>query len=224
MTGISYHHWKKRPWLPWPLLPLLIVSSAPELILQLSDHGIIGPVYLRPIAYALGAFNSGLVTNHGPVFPGQSLLMFVTYAFLHTGLSHLIINMIGLVWLARQVLTFRTPETFLTLYLLSAVGAAEIFALTGPAHGVMVGASGALFGLLGVFMVDSGLLASRGAASSRMVSQIVRVLLTTIVLILFDLGSRSILGTPIAWQAHAGGFLTGALIALFIPPRSNLRI
>ena len=224
MTDKSSHRRNERPWLPWPLLPLLVVCCLPELILQLSDRGIIEPSYLRSLAYALGAFNTGLVVNHSPVFPAQSLTIFVTYAFLHTGLSHLLINMTGLVWLGCQVLIYRTPETFLTLCLLSAVGAAEIFALSGPANGSMVGASGALFGLLGVFVIDSGLLAPGGASPPRLMPKIAHILLVTVALMLFDLGSRALLGTPVAWQAHAGGFLIGALIALFFPPRNHLQM
>ena len=86
--------------LPWPLMLLLALNVIPELIFQLTDHGIIGPPWLRPLAYAFGAFQHDLVKN-GTFFLGQPLTMFFTYGLLHTGIAHLTINMIGLVWLGR---------------------------------------------------------------------------------------------------------------------------
>ena len=165
-----------------------------------------------------GAFHPDILSTHGPLFAGQSLSMFLTYGILHTGLSHLVINMIGLVWLGRLTLEHRTAETFLIFYMLSTIGAAEMFALFGPTNSTMAGASGALFGLLGIYLVDSGLLLG-ALPSDRLGPQIARVVLVMGVLILGDLGSRLMLGSPVAWQAHAGGFLTGALSALIAPPR-----
>lgn len=208
--------------LPWPVLVLLILCVVPELVLQLADRGVIGPPYLRAIAYRFGAFQPDLVATHGEAYPGQTLAMFVTYGFLHTGLFHLTVNMIGLVWLGRMVLEKRSPETFLTLYLLSTIGAAEVFALIGTSGETVVGASGALFGLLGVYSVDHGLLL-HDAAAHRLWPRISRVLVMTLAVILSDIGSRLLLGTPVAWEAHAGGFLTGALAALAAPPRGLAR-
>ena len=198
------------------MLLLLALCILPELIFQLADRGLLDPPNLRALAYSLGAFQPGLFLGHGPVFTGQSLTMFLTYSVLHTGLIHLAINMIGLVWLGRLTLEYRVPETFLTFYLISSVGAAEVFALIGPKGGTMVGASGALFGLLGVLLVDSGVLQGT-ASSNRVAPQIVHILFATLVLALADVGSSIVMASPVAWHAHAGGFLTGAFIALIYP-------
>ena len=205
--------------LPWPLMLLLALNVIPELIFQLTDHGIIGPPWLRPLAYAFGAFQHDLVKN-GTFFLGQPLTMFFTYGLLHTGIAHLTINMIGLVWLGRLGLEYRTSETFLTFYLIATIGAAEMFALIGPDGGSMVGASGALFGLMGLYLVDSGLLAPRMSAWH---SLIARIALATVLLIVSDIFSSFLLGSSIAWEAHAGGFLTGAALALIFPPRKDQR-
>jgi len=202
-----------HPAFPGILILLLVANILPELLLQLADHGLIEPVWLRPLVYQLGTFQRDL-TSTGPLFPGQTLLMFFTYGFIHTGLLHLMVNMIGLVWLGRMILSYRTTGTFVIFYLISLVGAAEVFAVIGPPQGVIAGASGALFGLLGVYVVDSGLLAARGAAP-----QIMRLMLATLVLALSDLVTQQLTGSAVAWQAHAGGFLTGALVALAAPPR-----
>ena len=212
-----------RPVLHLALIVLLALNILPELLFQLSDRGLAGlPVLLRPLAYALGAFRPDLMSGIGPIFPGQSLTIFFTYGFLHIGLWHLAANMLGLVWLGRLILSYRTPETFVTFYLMSMIGAAECVALI-QSGGAVVGASGALFGLFGVYAMDQGLFAPRGGQSHPVLAQLARLALATLALVLSDVGSQILLGSPVAWQAHAGGFVTGALVAYFAPPRHARR-
>lgn len=210
---------------------LLVLNILPEVVLQLSDHGYLAglfegplgsPGLLRNLAYLFGSFQPDLVADKGELYPGHTLMMFISYCVLHTGPLHLAINMVGLVWLGSLVLEQRRVETFLSLYVLSAIGAAESFALIGPEGGQMVGASGALFGLLGAYLVDSGLMMPRNTANPPLRARVLRVFLITVALILSDLGSRALLGTPVAWEAHAGGFLTGAFMALAAPARLSL--
>lgn len=211
-----------QPLLPWVLALLLAANILPEVILQLADRGVIEPRWLRLLVYRLATFQRDLIATGGPVYPGQTLAMFFTYGFVHTGLGHLAINMTGLVWLGRAILRWRTTGTFVILYLMGMVGAAEAFALIGPAGGAIAGASGALFGLLGVYVVDSGLMSSetvQGQPKASLLGPVARVGLATVGLALADLASQQILGSAVAWQAHAGGFLTGALMALAAPPR-----
>lgn len=204
------------PLTPWPVVILLALNILPELILQLADAGLLGPPWLRHAAYALGAFDPGLVAREAAIFPGQSLTMFFSYGVLHTGAMHLAINMIALLWLGRLVLLHRTGETFLTFYLIASIAAAQVFALLGSPGATMVGASGSLFGLMGLYAVDSGLL-------SRRPGLIGRIFGATLLLIMADLAGNLLLGTAVAWQAHAGGFLTGAALAMIYPPRQNRR-
>lgn len=217
----SDDHSRRPPGLPWPLLVLLVLNILPELAFQLADRGVLLPVWLRPLAYALGSFQPDLLAGPGPVFGGQSLSMFLSYGFLHTGAWHLLVNMLALVWLGRVILSYRSTETFLTLYVMSMIGAAEVFALISTG-GPVVGASGALFGLFGVYAVDQGLFAPQGSSSRQVLPQIGRLALATGVLVLSDVASQVLLGSPVAWQAHAGGFLTGAVLALLSPPRGML--
>ena len=84
----------------WVLLALCIL---PELVFQLNDLGLLGPAGLREVAFSVGSFQSDLVSGGRSLFPGQPFTMFLTYMFLHTGLSHLAVNMIGLIWLWRLV-------------------------------------------------------------------------------------------------------------------------
>jgi membrane associated rhomboid family serine protease len=209
--------------LPVVVLVLLLLNILPELTFQLSDHGILGaPGLWRHMGYLFGAFQPDLVGQQGELYPGQTLGMFLSYCVLHTNLFHLTINMMGLIWLGDMVLERRQSETFVMIYILSAIGAAEAFALLGPEGKPMVGASGALFGLLGAYLVDSGLLMPRHSANPPLKARVLRVFLITLALVLCDTASRALLGTPVAWEAHAGGFLTGAFVAMAAPARGNL--
>ncbi|MBU2360303.1 MAG: rhomboid family intramembrane serine protease [Alphaproteobacteria bacterium] len=205
-----------RSWLPFSIAVLLGLCVGPEMLLQLTDHGLLGPQTLRAVVFRYGAFQSDLVSGGKVLFAGQSFTMFGTYMFLHTGLQHLAVNMIGLVWLWRLILDRRTPTDAALLYLMSGVGAALVFALCGPQHTAMVGASGALFGLLGVYGVDSRLFWS-DAGRTGLIQKVVRLVAIAAILVLSDLVSRVAIGTSVAWQAHTGGFLTGAFAALIWP-------
>jgi membrane associated rhomboid family serine protease len=196
---------------------LLTLNIVPELILQLSDRGVIEPAYLRPLTYFFGSLQPDFLAEAGPIYFGQNLITFLTYGFLHTGFLHLVVNMIGLVWLGRIILSYRTTETFVIVYLMSMVGAGEAFVLIGPEGGSLVGASGALFGLLGLYAVDNKLIPS-GAEQGAAV-KLLWLVGATVTLGLADVFSQYVIGIPAAWQAHSGGFLTGALIALISPPR-----
>lgn len=207
-----------RPWLPFSIALLLILCVGPELFFQVTDRSVLGPYGLRDTVFRYGAFQSDLVSGGKVLFPGQSFVMFVTYMFLHTGLQHLVVNMIGLIWLWRLILDQRTAGDAALLYLMSGVGAALVFALFGPQHTAMVGASGALFGLLGVYGVDSRLFWS-GAGRTGLARKVGRLMVIAAVLVLSDLVSRVAIGTSVAWQAHTGGFLSGAFAALIWPRR-----
>jgi len=98
---------------------------------------------------------------------------------------------------------------FLAVYLLSAVGGSVLFYYLAPPDQPALGASGAIFGLFGAwFMVSRRLhLDSRGI----------------VMLIAINLVLSFVYGSTIAWQAHVGGLITGAVItaAYAYAPRKN---
>jgi membrane associated rhomboid family serine protease len=71
----------------------------------------------------------------------------VTYMFLHGSIGHLFFNMLGLFFFGSRLETRLGSKSFLWLYFLAGVGGAlfqTVFASAAP----MVGASGAIYGLL----------------------------------------------------------------------------
>ena len=139
-----------RLYLPIPLLLVfLALPVAIELVLLASDAGWISTPRLRQTLYQYGAFWAGLLDNWRPNYAAQPWLMFLTYSFLHSGFWHLAGNMLMLVILLQLNSDWLRGWTFVAVYVLSAFGGAIGFALLGSVLNPMVGASGALFGLVG---------------------------------------------------------------------------
>lgn len=71
----------------------------------------------------------------------------VTYMFLHGSMGHLFFNMLGLFFFGPRLETRLGTKGFLWLYFLSGIGGA-LFQTVFATAAVMVGASGAIYGLL----------------------------------------------------------------------------
>lgn len=116
------------------------------------------------IMYLILSFNNkNFLTfnaNSLALFGGNNLILvqsgqiwrLITSAFLHVGLIHLVVNMYSLAILGTQVETYIGKWKFLLIYILSAISG-NLLSLTFSATNVVsVGASGALFGLMGALL------------------------------------------------------------------------
>ena len=195
-----------------PILWALVLSACCiELILQGADLGLWGSARLRQFTYQNTAFWPGLLTGWKPNYPSQPVLMFLTYAFVHTGLVHLLVNMIALILLGGAVIQEVGQLRFLIIYIMSALVGAIVFVLLTTSFRPMVGASGALFGLTGAMMLWNTLYALRSDQSSMTkVLSIVWLLCVLIVLMLVGFDKS------VAWETHLGGFLGGLFAAAFM--------
>ena len=144
-------------------------------------------------------FWTGLLHDWRPNWPGQPAAMFATYAFLHAGPGHLLGNMGALAWLGAAVGRALGGARLLAVWILCAAAGGLGFALLWPVPQPMVGASGALFGLLGA----EAALRHRLAPSRRRLAGMV------VLFVGLNLASYWIEGGRVAWQAHLGGFLAG---------------
>lgn len=87
----------------------------------------------------------------GPAFMPWQVL---TYAFLHGGFTHLLFNMFGLYMFGGEIERVWGSPRFLKYYLVCALSGAAaqlVFSAVTGARAPMVGASGAIFGLLIAF-------------------------------------------------------------------------
>ncbi|MFI5756033.1 rhomboid family intramembrane serine protease [Streptomyces sp. NPDC051569] len=123
----------------------------------------------------------------------------VTSVFLHQEVWHIAFNLLSLWWLGRLLEPALGRARYLTLYLISGVAGSALTYLLAAPNQATLGASGAIFGLLGATVV----LARRRRYEMR---PLITLLALNLVITFFWPG--------IAWQAHIGGLVAGALIAI----------
>ncbi|MBO8160370.1 MAG: rhomboid family intramembrane serine protease [Thermosipho sp. (in: Bacteria)] len=145
----------------------------------------------------------------GPLVSGGQWYRLITSMFVHGGFIHLIFNMYALFYLGRIVESVYGTDKFLSYYFLSGlVGnlATQIFYYKS----LSVGASGAIFGLVGVLFA-----AGFRKDTPYVLKPITGTVFLPMILINIILGLMP--GTNINNAAHIGGFLTGMLLGYFIP-------
>jgi membrane associated rhomboid family serine protease len=192
------------PGAPGYLWGLVGVMAVIEALLGLSDAGYLLPEGLRWSAFALGAFWQPLLSGQvAPIYPGQTVVMFISYAFLHGGLAHLALNSVVLLALGKLATVRIGMKRTLAVLALSAVGGALVFGLLSTGGVPMIGASGAVFGLLGLWQ------AWDYRVRKRMGQPLKPVLTTILALIVANVVFFVILSGGLAWEAHLGGWLVG---------------
>ncbi len=132
-----------------------------------------------------------------PIGAGGQYWRLVTSGFLHAGLMHLAFNMILLWFIGSQMEPQLGRARFLTLYVVSLLGGSFGALLLSP-NAVTVGASGAIFGLMGA---ASAIIYARGGNP---LQSGIGMLLVFNLVFSFVLSNVSIGG-------HLGGLAAGAL-------------
>ncbi|MGW2560659.1 rhomboid family intramembrane serine protease [Streptomyces sp. NPDC001514] len=123
----------------------------------------------------------------------------VTAMFLHQEIWHIAFNMLGLWWLGGPLEAALGRARYLALYLLSGLaGSAFTYLLAAP-NQPSLGASGAIFGLLGATVV-----------LMRRLNYDMRPVVALLALNLLFTFTWS----GIAWQAHVGGLIAGTVVAI----------
>ena len=150
--------------------------------LQLSP---IGPLVEFQFAYRPSATT---------IAPWQML----TAAFLHGSWLHLLFNMFTLYIFGQVLEPMLGRARFLALYLVAAFGGSVAVLLFSDPFTSVVGASGAIYGLMGAYFV---LLRSVGERAGQLTGLIAINLIF------------SFLSPGISWQAHIGGLAVGAAVA-----------
>ncbi|MET8486554.1 rhomboid family intramembrane serine protease [Streptomyces tendae] len=132
----------------------------------------------------------------------------LTAMFLHSSYMHILFNMLGLWWLGGPLEGALGRARFLALYFCSGLAGSALTYLIAEPNQPSLGASGAIFGLFGA----TAALARRLNADMRPV-----VILLAINLVF------TFTWANIAWQAHVGGLVAGAVIgyAMLHAPRER---
>lgn len=193
------------------LCALVLILIVPEALLLGADNGLWGFPDWRMEAYRQGAFWPGLLAGGQPIHAHQTWMMFVSYGFLHADALHLILNLVTLCALGTPILREVGAARFLTIYGVSMVSGGIAFAVLAPSDHPMVGASGALFGLVGAIVAWNTVDAWRAAEGIVSIGK--ALLVPSILLALLNLAMYTLAGGHLAWETHLGGYIAGLVLA-----------
>lgn len=172
-------------------------------------------VFMVMVFYGLGlvSFNAAdLITwgaNYKPVTTNGQWWRLVSGIFLHGGLMHLLANMVGLIFVGIFLEPLLGRTKYAVIYVVTGI-IASITSLWWHSASVSVGASGAIFGLYGVFLA---LLLVK--VFPKEVSK--AFLVSTVIFVGYNLVMGLTGGIDNA--AHIGGLVSGFIIGLFLSPK-----
>ena len=156
--------------------------------------------------------------NYGLIPAQAKPLTFFTYMFLHGGFQHLLGNMVFL-WLVGCMIEMGSGRFFCGLtYVLTGLGAAALYWLMNPNSSIyLVGASGSIAGLIGAFCVLYGrkkvkFFYSLGFYFNYFRAPAIIILPVWIAKEIYMMYSDEM--GNVAYEAHLGGLISGAMIGL----------
>jgi membrane associated rhomboid family serine protease len=225
---MSFDHPAEAPQRREPIVnaPLVVIVTAATLVLL---HAIV--VFSGEAAQSDAIYQFALIPERfnadqasSIAYPGavaRFLTLFST-GLLHVNWMHVLVN-------SAMLLAFGTPvarylgETaqgasrFMLLFAASVLGGSLAYLwLSGPEAAAAVGASGGVSGLAAAaFMIAPG---GNGvsAASTRFLGFTLAFALSNVLLAIIG---PVTLGSLIAWQAHAGGYVAGAALMVLLAPK-----
>lgn len=169
------------------------------------------------LIYLNSKFLDYIALKPSNILQGKYLWTFFTSMFMHGGFFHLFVNMFSLLFVGNLVQKILGVKRYVYFYLISGLLAGALFVFStlifpADAGTYAVGASGALFGLIGLLM-----LVTPNLPVYIMFIPIPIKLKFAAPLMLAALWLISILGNvPIGNIAHLGGLLVGLSYGLFL--------
>jgi len=138
--------------------------------------------------------------------PNFNLYQFISSMFMHAGITHLLFNMLALLSFAPQVENQLGERKFILFYFIMGVGASLLqMSLT---HGPMIGASGAIFGVLVYFTMYN----PEAKLSLFLLPIFVKAKNMMIFMILLEIILAFTVQDGVGHWAHLGGALTGLIL------------
>ncbi|XP_042399775.1 RHOMBOID-like protein 3 isoform X1 [Zingiber officinale] len=216
---------EERTWAPW-LVPVFVLACVGVFVAEMYVNNC--PAHSHPlgscVAGFLHRFSFQPVRQNPLLGPSSSTLekmgalewnrvvrrnqgwRLLSCIWLHAGLVHLIVNMLSLIFIGIRLEQQFGFVRIGAIYILSGFGGAVLSALL-LRNSISVGASGALFGLLGSML--SELITNWTIYSNR-----IAALLTLMIVIIINLAIG--LFPSVDSFAHVGGFLSGFLLGFVL--------
>jgi membrane associated rhomboid family serine protease len=141
----------------------------------------------------------------------------LTCMFMHASASHLFLNMLALYFFGGVAERELGPKRFASLYFLSGIAGSALYGFTSAAPAV--GASACIFGVMGAAMF---------LKPGHLIRLYVIPLPLGLIAVLYALSQVALAAVPletsgVAYAAHVGGLVTGALLAFYFEPRRSAK-
>jgi membrane associated rhomboid family serine protease len=173
-------------------------------------------IYVLGLVPSIGHWLNQHGALWGPLVLGQhEYWRMFTSMFLHAGILHIAFNMWAL-WIVGGFVEQALGRTkFVILYFISGFAGSVLVLVVAP-NVVVVGASGAIFGVFGALAVHAFLNRGRDFQSRSLLRNVLFILVINLVF--------SFTG-GISWQAHIGGLVVGAatMFAMMLGGRKDPR-
>jgi membrane associated rhomboid family serine protease len=164
------------------------------------------------VAVFVGARSSVQAQNDlilfGPAVADGDYWRLITSGFLHVEITHILLNMLSLFWLGRMIEPALGHARFVAIYFVALLGGSLGVMILSPDEATL-GASGAIYGLLGAAIVMA-----RNRQISLVQSGLLPILAINFVLTISLPG--------ISLGGHLGG-LVGGLVATFVVEQLSMR-
>lgn len=187
----------------YPVTSLLLIVTTLVFLTMLLTRG---------LDYTSGQTLYDFGAIYGPVMkvmPSQLWRLF-TATFVHIGLEHFVMNMVGVYFLGREVELIFGSFNFFLLYILSGI-MGNVFVLFWTPNVLAAGASTALYGLFAAVIVLR--YAVRSPYIQRLGQSYTALLVANLIF--------SVLTPGVSLAGHIGGAIGGALLAIVFPVRGE---
>jgi len=167
----------------------------------------------------------------GQIVRGQKLETLITSMFLHGGFMHIIGNMLYLWIFGDNIEHYLGHFKFLLFYFTCGLIAVIAHIILGSSPDVpMVGASGAISGVLGAYLIKYPkarilvLIPIFIFITIRPIPAVIVLSFWFIMQLFSGLGTLGISGGGVAFWAHIGGFIAGAVLILVLAKKNHKQV
>jgi len=200
----------------WVTVSLIVLNCGAylwEMVQLNSGNGSVVAHFLMVPALVMAAIHSG-----DPTLLKDAIVSVFGAMFMHGGLMHILGNMVFLFTFGKAVENRMGKATYLGFYLLAGIAAAAAQIGSSPDSMVpMLGASGAIAGVLGAYLIlwpkadITGYIFPVFVVRIRAYWFLIAWFVMQLLPIFSSSGSTS--GGGVAYWAHVGGFITGIIVA-----------
>ncbi|MBQ3033501.1 MAG: rhomboid family intramembrane serine protease [Deferribacterales bacterium] len=201
----------------FPLATLILILTNAGIFIYMLQTGLSGTFF---IDYGIVPAKLGMPSEIVPF--QEKILPFFSYMFIHGGWLHIIFNMYFLYIFGPNVEGRLGHGRYIVSYIVFGITGAIVYVILSPTDGYpMVGASGAVAGVMGAYLIFF--------PTSKIKTLLIIIIFITFINIpavvfiglwfaaqlsgaLVDGGTSD----SIAWWAHVGGFVAGMVLALFV--------